>query len=117
MGPFLGRLPAAARRNKLGRAEWAHAKAAPAARGPTVRQAAGAPRRALPAPALGGGKTARLSGPSSGALGEGQGRGLCLARPDPASRFTPWGPRRQKIKVLFYLVKHSFVSESSVKTS
>lgn len=31
---------------------------------------------------------------------------LCLARPDPASRLTPWGPRRQKIKVLFYLVKH-----------
>lgn len=51
MGPFLGRLPAAAGRNKRGRIEWARAKATPAARGPTVRHAAGAPRRALPAPA------------------------------------------------------------------
>lgn len=104
------------RRGGGGAVPWPHPP--PSAAPPALHPGPPRPRApALPAPALGGGKTARLSGQPSGALGEGQGRSLCLARPDPASRFTPWGPRRQKIKVLFYLVKHSFVSESSVKTS
>lgn len=40
--------------------------------------------------------------------GSGHRRDLNLARPGCAFRLTPWQPRRQKMKVLFYLVKHSF---------
>lgn len=50
------------------------------------------------------------------ALGEELARDLRLEHPTPFP-LPSWGPRRQKIEVLFYLVKHSFVKESSVKTS
>lgn len=49
--------------------------------------------------------------------GRGHRRNLNLARPGRAFRLIPWQPRRQKMKVLFYLVKHSFVSASLVRTS
>lgn len=37
--------------------------------------------------------------------GRGHRRDLNLPRPGRAFRLTPWQPRRQKMKVLFYLVK------------